>query len=81
MRSLPRALSSLVRSVQNQETVSAYGQGEFNNIIFLHHSTGESLIWQGGIRECFTEAGYNFWDHSFNQLMVGPLAGHTAIAR
>ncbi|MBN1966442.1 MAG: hypothetical protein JW910_17460 [Anaerolineae bacterium] len=32
----------------------------------MHHSTGEGLIWQGGVREAFTALGYEFWDHGYN---------------
>jgi len=35
-------------------------------IIFLHHSTGENLINQGGVREGLTARGYEFWDHGYN---------------
>jgi hypothetical protein len=36
------------------------------HIIFMHHSTGENLIWQGGVREAFSDLGYAFWDHGYN---------------
>ncbi|MBN1965457.1 MAG: hypothetical protein JW910_12480 [Anaerolineae bacterium] len=35
-------------------------------IIFMHHSTGENLIAQGGVREGFAALGYEFWDHGYN---------------
>lgn len=35
-------------------------------ILFMHHSTGENLIWQGGVREAFADLGYEFWDHGYN---------------
>lgn len=41
-------------------------QGDFTNVIFLHHSTGRNLIRQGGVRERLTEAGFQFWDHDYN---------------
>jgi hypothetical protein len=66
LRSLPRNIISAARAVADRQTVTQYNQGKFTNIIFLHHSTGENLILQGGVRERFTEAGYNFWDHSYN---------------
>ena len=44
----------------------AQRQGDFTNIIFLHHSTGRNLINQGGVRERLTEAGFQFWDHDYN---------------
>jgi len=41
-------------------------RGDFTNVIFLHHSTGRSLIYQSGVRERLTEAGFQFWDHDYN---------------
>jgi len=35
-------------------------------IIFLHHSCGENLINQGGVREGLTARGHEFWDHGYN---------------
>ncbi len=66
LRSLPRAVLSLVRAVNDRETVTGYNRGNFTNIIFLHHSTGNNLVEQGGVRERFTRAGFDFWDHSYN---------------
>ena len=66
LRSLPRNIISAVRAVNDRQTVSQYNQGKFTNVIFLHHSTGENLILQGGVRELFTQAGYDFWDHGYN---------------
>jgi hypothetical protein len=59
-------VSSLIRAVIDSRSVSGYSQGDFTNIIFLHHSTGRNLIEQGGVREGLTEAGYSFWDHDYN---------------
>jgi len=66
IRSLGRTVVNTVLAVNHRQTVSSYSQGHFTNIIFLHHSTGNNLIEQGGVRERFTQAGYSFWDHSFN---------------
>ena len=66
LRSLPRNIISAVRAVNDRQTVSQYNQGKFTNVIFLHHSTGENLILQGGVRELFAQAGYDFWDHGYN---------------
>ncbi len=35
-------------------------------IIFMHHSTGAGLIEGGGVRQSFTDRGYEFWDHGYN---------------
>ena len=36
-------------------------------IIFLHHSCGENLINEGGVREGLTALGYEFYDHGYNE--------------
>jgi len=51
--------------VIDSRSVSGYSHGDFANVIFLHHSTGRNLIEQGGVRERFAEAGYDFWDHDY----------------
>ena len=66
IRSLGRTVVNTTLAVNHRQTVSSYSQGHFTNIIFLHHSTGNNLIEQGGVRERFTQAGFSFWDHSFN---------------
>jgi hypothetical protein len=45
---------------------STIAQEHPTQIIFMHHSTGAGLIWQGGVRETFTGLGYEFWDHGYN---------------
>jgi hypothetical protein len=35
-------------------------------IIFLHHSVGQGLIDQGGVREGLAALGYEFYDHGYN---------------
>jgi hypothetical protein len=49
---------------------SVTSNGDFTNIIFLHHSVGRDLIEQGGVRELFAEKGYEFWDHDYNGIGV-----------
>jgi hypothetical protein len=44
----------------------AAAQGEPVRIIFMHHSTGQGVIAEGGVREGFTALGYEFWDHGYN---------------
>jgi hypothetical protein len=83
LRSLPRSIISVVKAVNDQEMVTSTSQGDFTNIIFLHHSTGNKLIEQGGVRERFTDAGYHFWDHSYNNQGLrdpsGNLTGYSYI--
>jgi hypothetical protein len=57
---------SLALAVVDSRSVSNYSHGDYTNIIFLHHSTGKYLIAQGGVRERFAEAGYDFWDHGYS---------------
>lgn len=70
----PRLLglaSSTIRSILNvglavADSRSVVSDGQFTNIVFLHHSVGQNLIRQGRVREQFAEAGYHFWDHGYN---------------
>lgn len=65
LRSGVRALVSTCRAVSDSPSVA--GNGDFTNVIFLHHSTGRNLVEQGGVRERLTEAGFQFWDHDYNR--------------
>jgi len=60
------SISNLGRAVIDSRSISSYSGDGFTSVIFLHHSTGNNLIEQGGVRERFTEAGYYFWDHGYN---------------
>ncbi|MCP4423661.1 MAG: hypothetical protein GY803_04130 [Chloroflexi bacterium] len=42
--------------------------GDYSNLIFLHHSTGRNLINEGNVRPSLTEREYQFWDHDFNHI-------------
>ncbi len=64
--SIVHVIVSLTRSVNDTQTITSYSKGNYTNIIFLHHSVGRNLIDQGGVRERFTQAGYSFWDHDYN---------------
>lgn len=59
-------LAHLGRALLDSATVSGDSEGRFTNVVFLHHSTGANLIEQGGVREVFQAAGYDFWDHGYN---------------
>ncbi len=39
---------------------------DFRRVIFLHHSTGASLIEEGDVRQRLTGLGYEFYDHGYN---------------
>jgi len=47
-------------------TAPTAAQDDPVRIIFMHHSTGQGLIEQGGVRPAFAELGYEFWDHGYN---------------
>jgi hypothetical protein len=66
LRSIVPVIVSLARSVNDSQIITSYSKGNYTNIIFLHHSVGRNLIDQGGVRERFTQAGYSFWDHDYN---------------
>jgi len=46
----------------------AQSSADFDNVIFVHHSTGRNLIAQGSMRERLSAAGFRFWDHDYNYL-------------
>jgi len=77
-RSLSSRLASaanLGRAVAGSGSVTSSSHGEFTNVVFLHHSTGNNLIEQGGVRERFAAAGYDFWDHGYNEQGLRDPAG------
>jgi len=71
---LAAALVSLALIVGMVGTAGGQGSaGGPTRIIFMHHSTGWGLIWQGGVREALTDLGYEFWDHDYNDPgLTGP---------
>jgi hypothetical protein len=69
-----KSLPGVVRALQNNQTVTSLN-GDYRNIVFLHHSVGEGLVRQGKVRELFTQAGYNFWDQGYNQDGLNDPAG------
>ena len=64
--SFARDLPNLAKAAINSSAVTSTTHGDFRNIMFLHHSVGHNLIEQGSVRELFTAAGYQFWDHDYN---------------
>lgn len=59
-------VTNLAKAIWNSSAVKADPQ-DFQNIVFLHHSTGSNLIQEGGVRQILQDAGYNFWDHGYNE--------------
>ena len=73
IRRLASSLINISKAVMDNRSVASYRQGKNTDIIFLHHSVGHNLITQGGVRESFTKAGYNFWNHDYNDPgLAGP---------
>jgi hypothetical protein len=65
-----RAVSSLIALWVLLTLLLALGHPAFaqaTRIIFLHHSCGQNLIEQGGVRPGLTALGYEFFDHGYNE--------------
>jgi hypothetical protein len=69
------AIKSRALAISNHASIVAENEGDYTNIIFLHHSTGRNLIEQGNVREILTESGYQFWDHDYNYIGLRDPAG------
>ncbi len=71
-------LPDLLLALLDRHSVRATARGDYTSVIFLHHSTGNNLIAQGGVRERFAAAGYDFWDHHYNRTgLRNPDGGRT----
>ena len=68
LRGSKRFLTHFIKSTFDSRSVKSYNKGNYTNIIFLHQSTGWNLIDQGGVREQFQNAGFDFWDHDYNYI-------------
>jgi hypothetical protein len=66
LRGFGRAALDLISAVMKSNTVKQASTGDYRNVVFLHHSVGNNLTEQGGVRELFTSAGYQFWDQGYN---------------
>jgi hypothetical protein len=65
-----RGVSRLVACCVLLAFVLAAGRPVFaqaTRIMFLHHSCGQNLINEGGVREGLTALGYEFYDHGYNE--------------
>ncbi len=70
-RGLRMAVVHRLHALADHDDVAS--TGDWDNVIFLHHSTGRNLIQQGGVRERLTAAGFQFWDHDYNyEGLIGP---------
>lgn len=66
LRSAVGAFLNFPERLLKNRSITNTSQGNYTNIIFLHHSVGHNLIEQGGVRQLFTQNGYSFWDHGYN---------------
>lgn len=65
--------SSSFKVVADSRNVTALNKGEFTNIIFLHHSVGDAIISEGGLRELLSMKGYQLSDQDYVQYgLTGP---------
>ena len=65
-----------IKMVWHGRKIAEQNKGDYTNIIFLHHSTGNNLIQQGHLRNLMAEMGYALWDHGYNaQGLRGPEVG------
>ena len=65
-------VGNIIRSVLGHNAVIA-NNGQYKNIIFIHHSVGHNLIEQGKLREQFQQLGYSFWDQDYMEIgLTGP---------
>lgn len=72
-RSKARSAMSLVMAIADGHRIRTSELGDLTNIVFLHHSTGEHFITQGGLREALEAEGFQLWDHGYNyQGLTGP---------
>lgn len=77
----PKTIALLMAAILLISLSGAAAQdGEPLSIVFMHHSTGEGLIWDGDVREGFTELGHEFWDHGYGgDGLVDPAGTRTGI--
>lgn len=61
-----QAITSPVKNLLNSRSIKSASRGQYTNIIFLHHSTGNNLVQQGKVRVLLREQGYEMWDHGYN---------------
>lgn len=77
LRGFGRATLDLISAVTQSNTIKQSSTGEYRNVVWLHHSVGNNLIEQGGVRELFTAAGYQFWDQGYNWQQLRDPNGRT----
>jgi hypothetical protein len=59
------AVASLLLAVHSNKP--AVAQEMPVRVLFMHHSTGGGLIWEGNLRDLLANRGYELWDHGYNE--------------
>lgn len=73
LRDFARNKLDTVKAVAASQSVRELSQGEYRNVVFLHHSVGNNLIEQGDVAQLFGDAGYSFYDQGYNNMgLRGP---------
>lgn len=57
---------TLAQSIAHSSEVKSFSQGQYDNVVFLHHSVGENLLTQTDLRDRLTQSGLTVWDHDYN---------------
>lgn len=61
------AIPNAFKAIMYGRRIAASNSGDFRDIFFLHHSTGNLLVSHGELKQAFAEKGYQFWDHMYNR--------------
>lgn len=65
--------AGLARAIVDSRNVKADNHGDLTSVLFVHHSVGQNLIRQGGLRERLAESGFRLWDQEYNNRgLTGP---------
>lgn len=68
--------NALVNALSHSQEVKSFSEGDYTNVVFLHHSVGENLITQTDLRKQLTGAGLDLWDHDYNYYGLNDLNGN-----
>ncbi|TLN19026.1 hypothetical protein FDZ74_06370 [bacterium] len=70
--------NALANALSHSREVKSFSEGDYTNVVFLHHSVGENLITQTDLRDQLTGAGLDLWDHDYNYYGLNDLNGNPA---
>ena len=66
IKSTIRTILNVVKATVQSNEVTKYNQGDYTNILFVHHSVGRFLIEGGELRSRLQNEGYTFWDQDYS---------------